>query len=115
MNTASLLAELRVAGIAISSEGGRLIVEAPPGAVTAELRAELMKRKAELLATLETAHGHVDKDLPVTRARIEIAQLLAIAYRRDAAIQRVSSDQPESSVNGQLANAHRSSVHGDVP
>jgi hypothetical protein len=66
MNAASLLAQLRGAGISITSNAGRLILDAPAGAVTAELRAELVKRKAELIATLETARGYLREDPPVT-------------------------------------------------
>lgn len=43
------------------------------------------------------------------------AELLAIAYRRHAAIQRVGPDRSGNSVNDALANSSGSSVHGVVP
>jgi hypothetical protein len=55
--TAIMLAELRAAGVSISCEGGRLIVEAPRGAVTSEKRAELASCKPELLLALELEHA----------------------------------------------------------
>lgn len=115
MNAASLLAELRVAGIAISCDADRLIVEAPVGTVTAELRAKLVKHKAELIATLKNAHGRLREDPPLSEARSEIARVLAIAYRRCAAIQCVAPDRPVNSGKGDLANSCGTSVHGVVP
>jgi hypothetical protein len=115
MSAASLLAQLRDEGISISSNAGRLVIDAPVGAVTAELRVELVKRKAELIATLETAHGVLHEDAPLTEARTEIARLLAIAYRRYAAIQRVGPDRAVISGKDDLANSGGTSVHGVVP
>jgi hypothetical protein len=114
MNATLLLARLRGAGVSISSLRGGLIVEAPPGVVTAELRAELVRCKAELIAWLEKSQHDAHEDSIVTEARYEIAGLLAKAYRRFSATQRVSGDQPNSGNNG-LANYPSSSVHGDVP
>jgi hypothetical protein len=115
MNAVAFLSQLRDAGITIEYRGNRLIVEAPTGAVTAELRAELVKRKAELIATLENAHGRLREDPLLAKARIEIASLVAIAYRRHGAIQRLGPDRPVSSGKGDLANSCRTSVHGVVP
>jgi hypothetical protein len=50
-----------------------------------------------------------------TRALREIAGLLATAYQRYSAPQRVDSDRPEDSGDGDLANSGTESVHGVVP
>ena len=118
MSAASLLAQLRDEGISISSNAGRLVIDAPVGAVTAELRVELVKRKAELIATLETAHGVLHEDAPLTEARTEIARLLAIAYSSATPRFNVSGqaiDWPVISGKDDLANSGGTSVHGDVP
>jgi hypothetical protein len=114
MNAVGFLLQLRDAGITIDYQGNRLIVEAPTGAVTAELRAELVMRKAELIAALENAREHVRDDPRVNVARGEIAALLAFAYRRYATIPRVGDDEANSGKH-ELANSAGSSVHGVVP
>ena len=114
MTAAALLASLRAKGISISSEGGRLILEAPAGVITANLRGELVKRKAELISALAPDHGH-PADLNLAESQTEIAKLLATAYRRYREILRVGQDRPESSADYDLAKPATSSVHGVVP
>jgi pyochelin synthetase len=114
MSAASLLAKLRAVGVAINSEGGKLIIEAPPGVVTAELRAELVERKADLIATLEAADDHRDQDQPLIDARHVIAGVLAAAYRRYTAVQRVGTERAGNSGKDRLANSGETSVHGVV-
>jgi amino acid adenylation domain-containing protein len=52
MTVAELLAATRAAGIRLRAERGRLLYDAPAGALTEELRRALRERKAELLAHL---------------------------------------------------------------
>lgn len=52
MTAAALLAELQGAGIVLSARGGRLRVEARPGAISAALLARLAAEKPALLALL---------------------------------------------------------------
>jgi hypothetical protein len=108
----SLLGELRAAGVSIRSEGGRLIVEAPAGLVTAEIRAQLVKCKAELVSALEPDLSPPSEDTIEAGAFREVAGLLAIAYQRYARIQRVPADQPKDSTLQQLALSVGESVHG---
>lgn len=115
MNATSLLAHLRVAGVSISAEHGRLIVEGPTGVVTEELRAELLRCKEELIARLEESHSRGEEDLNLAEAQREISDLIAVAYRRYTAIQRVAQDRPPNSGGKELANPSGSSVHGGVP
>ncbi|MFZ1624464.1 MAG: amino acid adenylation domain-containing protein [Gammaproteobacteria bacterium] len=53
MTVAELLAATRAAGIELRVERGRLLYDAPAGALTPELREALGKRKPELLAHLQ--------------------------------------------------------------
>lgn len=55
MNAAVLLHQLRQAGICLRARGDKLVVEAPEGALTDELRATLRAHKAEILALLGAA------------------------------------------------------------
>lgn len=114
MTAAILLKSLRATGISISSERGRLIVEAPAGVLSAQLRAELVRRKPEVIAALEVEQQSPENGTQL-EVQNEIASLLATAYRRHAAIQRVGTDRGEGSVDCGLANSDVSSVHGDVP
>jgi len=56
--------------------------------------------------------GH--RDYSVEAARSEIAELLALAYRRFSAIQRAGSDPQMKSGEAALANSGPESVHGVV-
>jgi hypothetical protein len=109
----SLLGELRAAGVSICFEGGRLIVEGPTGAVTPEMRAELVRRKAELASVLESDPGYPSSEGPIAaRAFREVAGLLAVAYQRYAKIQRIPVDQPKEAALQPLALSEGKSVHG---
>lgn len=109
----SLLGELRAAGVSIRLEGERLIVEGPTGAVTPEMRAELVRRKAELVSALESDPGCPPREDPITlEAFREVAGLLALAYQRYAKIQRMPVDQPKEPPLQPLALSESKSVHG---
>jgi hypothetical protein len=60
MTAAEILVIARSNDIAIAVQGDRLIVDAPPGALTPELRAELARHKAALLALLAPVTEFVD-------------------------------------------------------
>jgi hypothetical protein len=115
MSATSLLSHLRTAGISLSHERDRLIVEAPSGVITAELRTELAKQKAELIAAIDAQRARSDGDLALTTARRQIPGLLAIAYMRYTAVQRAGRDHQEGSSGDSLANSDEASVHGVVP
>ncbi|MDZ7269341.1 MAG: amino acid adenylation domain-containing protein [candidate division KSB1 bacterium] len=55
MTTIEFLSHLRTRNIQLSVEGDKLRLNAPRGALTEELRAELTRRKAEILAFLQQA------------------------------------------------------------
>jgi hypothetical protein len=65
MRTAALLDELQRLGVDIHSDGDKLKYDAPKGAMTADLRAELAEHKGELLELLKPKTGwHVLVVLP---------------------------------------------------
>lgn len=71
------LSDLRAVGVVLAIDGERLIINAPKGAVTSELRAELAQRKAEILAFLrdsaipkaDTSSDRKLFDLPLSRSQ----------------------------------------------
>ncbi|CAN7255778.1 amino acid adenylation domain-containing protein [Pseudoduganella sp. LjRoot289] len=65
MTMMALLQELRQRGITVSSQGDSLKLQAPHGALTADLRARLAARKGELLGWLQERHHADDTALPV--------------------------------------------------
>ena len=116
MTAATLITNLRKAGVQLYREGARLIVEAPPGVVTPEIRLELSRSKQELLKAIGRQSPEttgVDQIAP--EALREIANLLAVAYRRDLAIRRVSADRESVEPQHGLALSGDASVHGVVP
>src|SRR3712207_1275590 len=52
MNTRALLDDLRCRDVSLQASGGRLVVDAPSGAITDELRAALAEHKTSLLKLL---------------------------------------------------------------
>jgi len=68
MTTAEILAELEARDVRIEVIGGRLRVEASPGAAPAWLLAALVEQKAELLASLEPETGAAETAPAALRA-----------------------------------------------
>ena len=65
MNTQNFLAHLRELNIKLWIEGDRLRVDAPKGALTPELRAELAQRKEDILSFLQPANTRAEqKSIP---------------------------------------------------
>ena len=59
MNTAELISTLRESGVSLETSGDRLIVDAPKGAVTPELKEALSMHKSEILAILHMAENEI--------------------------------------------------------
>jgi len=113
MNTAALLTDLRKAGVQLYREGTRLIVEAPPGMVTPEIRAELSRAKQELLRAVGRQSPEAPGEDPIAAEALrEIAALLAAAYRRHRQLQPAATNPPSDHCNEALANSGTRSVHG---
>ena len=113
MNAAALITELRKVGVRLLREGTRLIVEAPPGVITPEIRTELMRSKPELLTALgeESRGGTGGDSIPAESIR-DIFGLLAVAYQRNSAVRRVPTDHAGAERHCGLALSGESSVHG---
>lgn len=84
MSAAALIQRLADAGVRLSPNGDRLRVQAPPGAVTPELRALIANRKGDLLAELdrgrhdarEARQARVETEL---RARADLRVVFDVA------------------------------------
>lgn len=59
MNAAQLLTELKGRGVMLEAKGDRLVIDAPKGTVTPELREVLAERKAELLTLLKVNDAEI--------------------------------------------------------
>src|ERR1051326_4101011 len=114
MNSAtSLVVNLRRVGVSLRAEGTRLIIEAPLGTVTPEIRRQLVHLKQELLAALAKESGApISRDQAAIDAVREIAGLLAVGYRRFSAIRRVPLDRHDAQPQSGLALRDGSSLHG---
>ena len=106
----SLVARIRSLGASISSDGARLRLKAPRGAITSELREEIVRFKPAILAELIGETPKDSRDRKSTKAVGEIATLLATAYRRHKPACSGNCDTADSP----LANSHNESVHGVV-
>jgi TubC N-terminal docking domain len=116
MTTASLLiVQLRTNGVSLRSEGTRLIVEAPSGVITPDLREQMTHLKPQILSALEAETLASEADSVTTKAIPEIALLLAAAYRRFTNIPQVRNTPRPGSGDPRLANSDAESVHGVVP
>jgi fengycin family lipopeptide synthetase B len=80
MTTGELLTHLRKLNVTLSGDNGQLVLRGPKGALTADLRSELEKRRAEILAYLKSAATGAtprtglpriprEKDLPLSFAQ----------------------------------------------
>jgi hypothetical protein len=107
-STDIFLAKLRRAGVVLRASGDRLVVEAPVGLVTPQLRGELARRKEELVFALQDS---IDvRIVPSDRELIhDVARLLATGYRRYLNRQTASVGGLESA-NG-VAFSGAGSVH----
>jgi hypothetical protein len=113
MNRAkSLLSSLRGAGVSIRAVDGRLVVEAPAGAISKDARDRLVQSKAELLEALR-AEDAPEIDDAVIQAGAEIVDVLTAAYARFAAVPRVA-DPPQKASKDPVAKRPDQSVHGVV-
>jgi hypothetical protein len=78
-----LLRELRELGATVATRGDRLAVDAPAGAVTPDLRADLAAHKGDLLALLARERFAADPRPDLANDSARWARLLALAYDRD--------------------------------
>lgn len=105
-SAANVIARIRSLGASLSLDGPRLIVDAPRGVITRELREEIVRLKPAILAELSAGADRLPRD-----AVHQVAGLLAIAYRRH----RDACTGPCGSAgqgDSRLANFVHQSVHG---
>ncbi|MBK9394964.1 MAG: AMP-binding protein [Uliginosibacterium sp.] len=89
-----LLQELRAKDIQLRVEGADLRVSAPPGVLTAALREDLSRRKAELLAHLQAGggEGSMGDVVPLVRVDRERDLPLSFAQERMWFLQRMDPE-----------------------
>src|SRR5689334_20545130 len=90
MSPRELLVQLREKGVEIKSNGDRLIIDAPKGAITPDLRDALAANKAELLKILN-APLPVEKPSPGAIEKSEAPKPVA-----PSAVWRVASSRSQS-------------------
>jgi len=111
MSAYNLLSELRQAGVVVKASGNdRLVVDAPKGALTPEMRAALAEHKKELLAILTvTGDQPAPAATPSFRPTLAEAPLVALheaPYSRldeGAEPARVSASPERSSIRSSVA------------
>ncbi len=86
MTLSKLLADLKRAGVVLSIDGGRLLFDAPAGAMTPDLLAAVKARKPELLAVLTGDYLGAAFALLVTIPDPQRREALAEAFDERAGI-----------------------------
>ena len=105
----SFIDKLRGAGVVLRMNGDRLLVQAPAGVVTAELREEIVRRKPELISAIQGSSSKTPAEPDSLR---EIANLLTAAYQRYVAIPKPHAEQRIESAPAGVALFGTTSVHG---
>jgi thioesterase domain-containing protein len=102
MNLADFICDLQRQGIHLSADGDRLRCNAPAGALTADLREEMKRRKPEILAFLRAAETLVQQQpaiVPLQPHGITTPIMAVAGHNGDvfayrALAQQLGSDQP---------------------
>jgi amino acid adenylation domain-containing protein len=99
MTTIEFLAHLRSLHIQLWVEGSRLRYNAPPGALSPQLRDELVTRKAEILTLLGSLHPTTSATPPIRPAPPETT-LLSFSQERAWFIHQLDPDNPAYNIPG---------------
>ncbi|MEA2204101.1 MAG: TubC N-terminal docking domain [Blastocatellia bacterium] len=114
MSAYNLLSDLRQAGVVVKASGNdRLVVDAPKGALTAEMRAALAEHKKELLAILTVTGEQHDAAAPTLSQARELAAPVApppVIGRPELVRSAPAEYQPDS----KLSTEHGISARRDV-
>jgi chemotaxis protein histidine kinase CheA len=114
MSAYNLLSDLRQAGVVVKASGNdRLVVDAPKGALTAEMRAALAEHKKELLAILTVTGEQHDAAAPMLSQAREVPSPAA-APPVIARPELVRSAPAEYQPDTKLASDHGISARRDV-
>src|SRR5215210_2779972 len=101
MSARELLVQLREKGVEVKANGDRLVIDAPRGAITPDLRDALSANKAEILRILTAPP--IERNLPKPEPALVQAP---VAAPEPAAVQREAPRSPEP----QAISPERSSV-----
>ena len=112
MSAYNLLSELRQAGVVVKASGNdRLVVDAPKGALTADLRAALAAHKKELLAILTVTDQRSGREVELPE-RAVVAKVPGIVRRET--ITPVSPNSPSSSLSSPAPEPRRDPLESPV-
>ena len=107
MNEAArLIARMTPLGVTMRAIGFRLIVDAPAGVITPEMRTDLSRHKANLIALLGTP-SDLDR-----KATCTVAKMLATAYQKHRAARGIPLAEDLKSAADAVAFPSTPSVHG---
>jgi len=102
MTAHELIAQLQEKGVELKSSGDRLVIDAPKGTITPEIRSALAEHKADLLAILS------QPAVPATPAAAEAPaapQLRAASQFIEAPVERASYSEPRPASTGDSSAA----------
>ncbi|MGE5658235.1 MAG: condensation domain-containing protein [Actinomycetota bacterium] len=113
MTISDYLTHLRNLGVEVRVKGDRLTCNAPKGALTAELRAELNARKAEILSFLSQAEGAIAPSVPPLQP-IPRSEQLPLSFAQER-LWLLSQFHPETPIYNIPAAFHlRGRLHPEV-
>src|SRR5207302_314544 len=85
MTAQNLLSQLREKGVELkTSDGDRLVIDAPKGTITDELRDALKTHKSELLQILKSENAPKPRAMTATETKPKAADKPAIAVSSDS-------------------------------
>ena len=102
MTAHELIAQLQEKGVELKSSGDRLVIDAPKGTITPEIRSALAEHKADLLAILSQPAA------PATQAAAEAPaapELRAASQFIEAPVERTSYSEPRPASTGDSSAA----------
>ncbi|MGC2332311.1 MAG: amino acid adenylation domain-containing protein [Candidatus Acidiferrales bacterium] len=103
-STVEFLSRLSRLGVKVSADGNRLLINAPPGAVTPESRNELSEHKAEILEFLkEASEATLPAPAPIKRAARDREIPLSFSQMRLWLLDRLEPGSPAYNIQTQFS------------
>ena len=100
MTTSDFLSDLRSLGVRLAADGDQLRISAPKGALTPDLREELARRKAEILALLRAVGASTrPAQPPLVRIPRQDRLPLSFAQQRMWFLNQLAPESPEYNIH----------------